>query len=145
MTALVTALTVTALILTALILTVYVRQRLVVVTIAGISMEPTFVEGDRVLVRRSRLAKVRRGAVIVLADPEAKELWIIKRAAALPGDPVPRAEFPALAGATETHVPPDRIVIRADNPAGADSRLWGYYDGHSLLGVAISRMSRGSG
>jgi signal peptidase I len=122
----------------------YVRTRLVVVTVAGGSMEPTFVEGDRVLVRRTRVDRLRSGAVVVAADPEAiygSGLWIIKRAVAVPGDPVPRDYFPPLADVPESHVPPGRIVLRADNPHGADSRDWGYYDGTGLLGVAVRRMA----
>ena len=124
----------------------YVHRRLVVVTVVGISMEPNFVEGDRVLVRRSRVDRVQRGDVIVLSDPESlgtrRDVWIIKRAAAVPGDLVPRDGFPALSGVPETVVPADRIVVQADNPSGADSRLWGYCDAHTLLGVAIRRMAR---
>ncbi len=102
-----------------------------------------FLSSDRVLVRRTRADRLRTGAVIVGADPDAdpgSDYWVIKRAAAVPGDPVPRDDFPILADVPESVVPEGRIVLRADNADGADSRDWGYYDATGLLGVAIRRM-----
>jgi hypothetical protein len=81
----------------------WVRRRLVLVTVMGSSMEPILFSGDRVLVHRRGLARVRRGQIVVLEPPLpdgarhagtgpallADRLWNIKRVVALPGDPVP--------------------------------------------------------
>ena len=56
----------------------WLRGRFVVVTVLGESMSPTFGHGDRVLVRRARLARARPGDVVVAA-------W---------GTPVPGGPFP---------------------------------------------------
>ncbi|RFU37562.1 hypothetical protein DZF91_32210 [Actinomadura logoneensis] len=51
----------------------WARRRLVVVTVEGWSMAPTFGDGDRVLVRRRSLADVRPGDVVVLEPPETPD------------------------------------------------------------------------
>ena len=80
-----------------------VRRRLAVVEVTGRSMQPVLSSGDRVLVRRARLSELRPGLVAVVEmpqlDPDHPELppswpsghreWLIKRVAALPGDPLP--------------------------------------------------------
>src|SRR4051794_21304148 len=65
--------------------------------IRGTSMEPALSPGRRVVVRRARLADVRPGALVELAAgqivPGGARIVggrrLIKRAVALPGDPVP--------------------------------------------------------
>jgi signal peptidase I len=118
------------------------RAGFVAVRVEGASMEPTLRTGDRVLVRRVRPHRVRRGQVVVLAhrrqpgDPP----WLIKRAVAVPGDTVPRV--PALAGAEESVVPAGSLVVLGDNPrASFDSRQAGYFRADTLLGVVVRRMS----
>ena len=147
---------------------VVVRRRLFVVTVRGTSMEPTFRSGDRLLARRVRLAAVRVGDVVIIGtqDPHGHILgrvptrasaqqaptapggvpgsdWIIKRAAAIPGDPIPRDRFAALAQVDGSAVPEGKLVILGDNPFSADSRLHGYYDGDRLAGVVVRKL-RGS-
>jgi signal peptidase I len=121
---------------------VLVRRRFVAVLIEGDSMEPTLRAGQRVLVRRVGPGRVRLGDVVVLANPNdlALELgspaWLIKRVAAVPGDPVPRETVPALRNVTEALVPAGRLVLLGDNPAaGYDSRRTGYFTSDALLGV----------
>jgi signal peptidase I len=46
-----------------------VRRRIVIVSVAGQSMEPTLAAGDRVLVRRTRLRSVRAGQIVVIEEP----------------------------------------------------------------------------
>jgi signal peptidase I len=120
------------------------RTRLLVVTIDGDSMAPTYARGERLLVWRTRLRHVRRGAAVLvrLPPPErsgagtAQEL-MIKRAAAIPGDPVP-AGVPV----PDSHVPPEHLVVVGDNPHGSyDSRIVGYVPAQALLGVVIRRMT----
>jgi signal peptidase I len=131
------------------------RRRLVVVRVEGISMTPTYKPGDRVLVRRCTADKVRRGQVVVIERPEegtgwsnlppldgrlAGRRWYIKRAAAVPGEPAPRAVLEAL-GISDTAVPAGELVVLGDNPRSDDSRRWGYVPGERVLGVVIRRMT----
>ncbi|MEV4258987.1 S26 family signal peptidase [Spirillospora sp. NPDC049652] len=136
----------------------WARRRLVVVTVDGWSMAPTFRDGDRVLVRRRALADVRRGDVVVLEPPDTPDyrsappsgtasaavadgtggpVWNVKRVAALPGDPVPSG-VPGEGGT----VPSGRLVVLGDNPDSVDSRQRGPYPGDRLLGVVLRRLSR---
>lgn len=120
---------------------VLARTRLVAVTVDGDSMAPTLHPGDRVLVARVPLRRVRARQLVVVAQPfdvppANSPPWLIKRAVALPGDVVP-AEVPELAGA---RVPADRFVILGDNTARSfDSRRVGYFHADALLGVVVSR------
>ena len=118
-----------------------VRRRLCVVTVNGLSMEPTLSDGDRVLVRRVPLGAVRAGQLVVLTGPAGQPGdWIVKRAAAVPGDPVPRASVPALAAAAEPAVPDGSLVVLGDNARlSLDSRRLGYLPGSRLVGVVIRR------
>jgi signal peptidase I len=140
----------------------WLRRRLVVVLVQGDSMVPTLRHGDRVLVRRVGLGQVRRRQIVVVrpADPGQStphplaaavlaaavgdRPWLVKRAVALPGDPVPPDLAVALDASPGTLVPPGRLLVLADNPdAGGDSRIFGYFSGDRLLGVAVRRLAPG--
>ena len=116
------------------------RGRFVAVTVQGESMAPTLRTGQRILVRRTRT--VHRGQIVVLANPSesvragASPPWLVKRAAAVPGDPVPD-------GVPETGpVPMGKLVLIGDNTEpGYDSRRVGYFDATTLLGVMIRRLA----
>jgi signal peptidase I len=120
------------------------RRRLVVVRVHGVSMEPTLRDGQRVVVRRAGLDAVRTGQLVVFAtlveDPADGPLsgdppWMVKRAVAVPGDPVP-AELASPGGGSGARVPPGRLVAFGDNrSASFDSRRAGFVDGSTLLGV----------
>ncbi|MGW0588454.1 S26 family signal peptidase [Streptosporangium sp. NPDC002607] len=98
-------------------------------------------EGERVLVRRAPLAGVRPGQVVVVEDLVPSGRWIIKRAAAVPGDPVPGEVAAAAGAAPGSRVPADCLVLLGDNPAaGADSRRFGYIPVGRLLGVVSRRL-----
>lgn len=124
------------------------RQRYAVVTVHGVSMKPTLRDGDRLLVRRMPLHRVRSGQIVVVKRPvptdrpmplrlPEHERWLIKRAAALPGEPVPPEVKPAVAG-PGTQVPSDHFVVLGDNAAASvDSRTYGYIHGECLLGVVV--------
>ncbi|MEV5824728.1 S26 family signal peptidase [Spirillospora sp. NPDC052242] len=125
----------------------WARGRLVVVTVGGTSMTPTLHDGDRVLVRRRPLHRVRRGDVVVLEPPpDGTRLpgppgpdgrnWNVKRVAALPGDPLP----PGVPGPDGT-VPAGALAVLGDNPDSVDSRHRGPYPGDRLLGVVVRRLS----
>jgi signal peptidase I len=128
---------------------IVLRERLVVVDVEGSSMQPTLRDRDRVLVRRCGVDRVRRGQVVVVSPPWrlADDVrWLIKRAVAVPGDPVPRTEVAALAAAAETRVPAGKLVVLGDNSAASfDSRTAGYFDADALLGVVVRPMRDRSG
>lgn len=125
------------------------RRRIAVVSVTGHSMEPTLTEGDRVLVRRTRLRSVRTGQIIVVETPTAglewtmtpaghdlKREWMIKRVAAVPGEPLPDGLPAAIAGTKA--VPDGKLIVFGDNPAmSMDSRALGYIPGERLLGVVV--------
>ncbi|MFI7135559.1 signal peptidase I [Nonomuraea sp. NPDC050153] len=125
------------------------RRRYVVVTVEGTSMAPTLRDGDRVLVRRRRVDQVSRGDVVVLEPPSDPARvfvpetdgtrWNIKRAVALPGDPVPPDVDGPAAGAV-ARVPAGALVVYGDNPHSVDSRQRGFFPADRLLGVALRRL-----
>ncbi|WP_117213631.1 signal peptidase I [Allorhizocola rhizosphaerae] len=118
----------------AVVVLVWLRRTWLVVTVTGTSMKPTLDPGDRVLVRRAALRRVRAGQIVVV-DADDPEL-IIKRVAAMPGDAVP----PELAR-LGSRVPADRLILLGDNPEHSmDSRRRGYYEAAGLLGVIVRRL-----
>jgi signal peptidase I len=124
---------------------VLLRRRFVVVHVAGVSMEPVLREGQRVLVRRVGLDKVRRGELVVFALASVRPQfpgdppWLVKRAVALPGDPVPHLSVPSI---PDAHVPEGRMIVLGDNSARSfDSRRAGYIDGSALLGVVVRTLT----
>jgi signal peptidase I len=125
------------------LIAVVLRRRFVVVRVEGKSMEPTLRDGDRVLVRRTSIAGVAPGVVVVLEPPEPVDgpRWLVKRAVALPGDPVPRATVPALRDVPEPVVPEGCLVVMGDNTARShDSRRAGYFPAATLLGIVIRQL-----
>ncbi|MGI5241088.1 S26 family signal peptidase [Dactylosporangium sp. CA-139066] len=129
-----------------LAVTVLLRRRLLFVTVAGLSMQPTLDHGDRVLVRRVPLDAVRAGQLVVLAEPVDGDpgggtgALMVKRAVAVPGDPAPRATFAALAATADPVVPAGRLVVKGDNARlSRDSRHLGYLPGTALVGVVVRR------
>jgi signal peptidase I len=124
---------------------VWLRRRLVTVTVSGHSMTPTLLPGDRVLVRRTPVRRVGRADLLVFARPRtAERAWMIKRVLAVPGDPVPRREVPVLWGYSESRIPANRLVVLGDNPAESyDSRDFGYVSAEAVLGVMIAQFPSG--
>ncbi|WP_198533885.1 S26 family signal peptidase [Streptomyces odonnellii] len=133
-------------------------RTLVVVTVQGSSMEPAYYDGDRVLVRRG--APPEPGQVVVMERPAAgigwtappvptgadpatvsARQWLIKRVAAVPGDPVPYEM--TVAGERFPHVPTGRVVLFGDNRAAShDSRQMGYFPVERLLGAVLRPLPR---
>jgi signal peptidase I len=126
--------------------TVLVRARLMVVDVHGGSMEPTLAAGDRVLARRGR--RVSRGAIVVIEPPpgavdpaDVTGQFMVKRVLAVPGDPVPREDVPALAGVVSDRVPPGRLVVIGDNAMRShDSRVIGYFEVRAVRGTVLRRV-----
>ncbi|MFF1275856.1 S26 family signal peptidase [Streptomyces marokkonensis] len=129
----------------AVLLTTLARSRYLVVTVEGASMAPTLLHGERVLVRRVRAARIRTGRIVVTERPTGGR-WdrmrlpprLIKRVAAAPGEPLPRAGAPALRDLPEDRVPQGRVVLVGDNPAESlDSRFCGYVRTDQVFGVVV--------
>ncbi|GAA2312237.1 S26 family signal peptidase [Nonomuraea roseoviolacea subsp. roseoviolacea] len=128
---------------------VWARLRYVVVRVNGDSMAPTYRSGDLVLVRRARPGTVRRGQVVVFAEETPPEIaallpggrsWAIKRAAAVPGDPVPAAER-AVAHGDAARVPAACVFVLGDNAEHSfDSRHFGFLPEGRVLGVVVRRI-----
>jgi signal peptidase I len=127
--------------------TVAIRRRIATVTVSGPSMLPTLADGDRLLIRRVRLADLAVGDIVVLQRPTPDDTWrtepprwpptrgdwLIKRVAALPGDPVP-AGIPA----PDATVPGGHLVVLGDNRAASyDSRTVGHVPADRILGVVV--------
>ncbi|GIH15074.1 hypothetical protein Raf01_32460 [Rugosimonospora africana] len=125
-------------------------RRLVAVRVNGDSMSPTYRDGDRVIARRR--VSIRVGHVVVVEQPSdaggwpgpvlargagaravAARRWMIKRVAAVPGDPTP--PVPGLPGGT---VPAGALVLLGDNQRSSfDSRQIGYFPLARVLGTVL--------
>lgn len=147
-----------------LVLLLWLRSRVVLVNVVGMSMQPTFDDGDRLVARRVRASRIRTGDVVVVdsprpklehltanhptrtpivarevvyAPPQAKGPYrVIKRIAAMPGEPVPAA----MAGIVrEDIVPPGSVVVLGDNLEDSiDSRHHGFLP----LGKVLAKVVR---
>lgn len=138
----------------ALLAVLAIRHRFTVVTVTGDSMMPTLAPGDRVLVSRARSGRLRRDQVVVVEmpgvdgdwatpprGPARRREWMIKRVAAVPGDPRPKDSLPVTADQPGRLVPPGKFVVLGDNSAWSrDSRQIGYIPGERLLGVVVRRI-----
>ncbi len=92
------------------------------VIVAGRSMEPTFVAGDRLLVARTSPPKA--GDLVALRDPRDRSRLIVKRVAA-----VRRGE----------------VIVRGDNAdASVDSRVFGPVPNGEILGKVVRRYAPAS-
>lgn len=123
------------------------RRTWVVITVSGPSMQPTYRDGDRVVVRRRM--PVATGDVIVIENRGAGsaraarphdlkiDRWMIKRVGAVAGEPVPSG-IPV----DDEVVPPGQLVLLGDNPAASfDSRAAGYFPATAMLGKVTRQMS----
>lgn len=129
------------------------RRSVAVVTVRGLSMQPTLNAGDRLLIRRVTQARLRTGQIVVIdrpayagrpvqagrsSWPPAGHDWLIKRVAALAGEPTPDLVLSADAPGAEPLVPAGHLVVLGDNLAvSQDSRELGYIAADRVLGVAI--------
>jgi len=85
---------------------------------------------------------MRRGQVVVFAGfppvLDGRAQWVIKRAAAVSGDPIPRDSVPALRSVPEQHVPARHLVALGDRPDRSyGSRRDGYVTADRFLGVVV--------
>ncbi len=129
-------------------------RRFVQVTVRGPSMLPTYEDGDRLLVRRTHA--IRSGDVVVIDQPRFEVSrkgpgdhvpewknghgWMIKRAVAVPGERIPRAEIPELEMLPGDRVPEGMLVVLGDNREESfDSRHLGFVSLEKVLGVPMGR------
>jgi signal peptidase I len=125
------------------------------IRVESISMNPTLIAGDMVIVNRLayHLGSPKRGDVIVFKyPPNPNEIPYIKRVIGLPGDQVHIADGkvyinnqplqePYLKVSTnrggDWNVPPDSLFVMGDNRNNSsDSRSWGMVPFANVLGKA---------
>jgi signal peptidase I len=136
-----------------LLAVVGLRRGFALVAVTGDSMMPALAPGDRVLVLRVGLARLRPGQIAVVERPGAEGYataarpgpasgeWMIKRVVAVPGDPRPDDILPVTAGPPGPRVPPGTFVVLGDNADWShDSRHIGYVPGDRLLGQVVRRL-----
>lgn len=125
------------------------RRLLLVVTVKGTSMTPTFAPGQRLVVLRTPAARPRTGAVVVFRlppreggeVPAPRQPLVVKRLVARGGDPVPDGVLPAVAARPGDLVPEGSLVLLGDDPAtSSDSRDWGYLEARRVSGVVLGRL-----
>lgn len=125
------------------------------VRVVNISMQPTFVEGDVLLVNKLayKLGKLHTGDVVIFHNPNDLEEDYIKRLIGKPGDVVRVeggivfvndipleedyiADSPYYSG--EWTVPQGSIFVLGDNRnQSSDSHSWGYVPLEDLVGKAL--------
>ncbi|KAF4408028.1 MULTISPECIES: S26 family signal peptidase [Streptomyces] len=145
-----------ALLLTALVTAVaalrWIRRNITVVRVVGPSMRPVLREGDKVIARRVHASALRTGDVAVLhtatglrmtTGSAVRHLPVIKRVAALPGDPVPeaiRTRLPAPEALPGT-VPAGCLLVLGDNPEqSVDSRDYGLLSLDTVEGRVVRKL-----
>lgn len=109
------------------------RRRLLVVRVRGTSMQPTLHPDDRALAVRVR--STRRGDIVVCRKPEAvvgRQL-IVKRVAAVAGDPLPH-------GRPGECVPAGRVFVVGDNTVSTDSRHFGPLPQRDVVARVLVRL-----
>jgi signal peptidase I len=123
------------------------RRRFLVVTVEGSSMEPTYRPGDRLLVRRCSGDDVAAGVVVAFRPPPrdpslgALPALLVKRVAAVAGDPVVAAVDPSVLQVPGPVVPPGHLLVLGDSPRSLDSKAWGYLPSSSVVGVIVRPIS----
>ena len=98
------------------------RRRLILVEVSGVSMYPTYRNGDRLLVGRRR--RPRRGAVAVVAMPDPDDGWLPGARARIRGGGESPNQTPSTAPSTSKSPPPTldpgrlvkRVVARSGDP-----------------------------
>jgi nickel-type superoxide dismutase maturation protease len=102
--------------------TVLASCRAFTVEVAGRSMVPTLEPGDWLVAVRA--GPIRRGDVVVVRHPD-RDLELVKRVAALPGD---------------EDAEPDRFLVVGDNPEeSTDGRSFGPVSRSAIAGVVVAR------
>ncbi|MEV4176862.1 S26 family signal peptidase [Nonomuraea sp. NPDC049709] len=126
------------------LLAVRLRATYLVIRVSGDSMAPALTHGDRLLARRTDLAALRKGQIAVVSSPHPiGSEFLIKRVAALPGDPVPERVRRVVA---DDVVPAGRFVLIGDNTeVSFDSREHGFFHADDLQAVTVRKLERQHG
>jgi nickel-type superoxide dismutase maturation protease len=111
---------------TAVLVGALIRARPFRAEVAGDSMAPTLMAGDWLIATRPD--RLRRGQVVVVRHPE-RDLELVKRVAALPGDRVDGRTL----GAEEY------LVVGDNRGASSDGRSFGPVRRQAILGVVRVR------
>ncbi|MFC5824133.1 S26 family signal peptidase [Nonomuraea insulae] len=121
------------------LLAVRLRATYLVIRVSGNSMAPALTHGDRLLARRTGLAALRKGQIAVVSSPHPTgSEFLIKRVAALPGDPVPDGVRRVVA---DDVVPAGRFVLIGDNTeVSFDSREHGFFHADDLRAVTVKKL-----
>lgn len=129
----------------------WVHWTYVAITVEGSSMTPALTPGDRVLIRRGRRG-LKRDQIVVIREPRGTQGWAqsppagrdlrasgwyIKRAVAMPGDPMDER----VKGHGDV-VPEGHILVIGDHPHSGDSKQHGPCPVDQILGVVVRRMER---
>ncbi|QSQ28066.1 S26 family signal peptidase [Pyxidicoccus parkwayensis] len=131
----------------------WARHRWIVVAVRGNSMSPTLHDGQRLVARRLGRSPLpgngySRSDIIVFLPPAAQRAaldaealpYLVKRVAAVAGDPVPDWAWTALGADSQTRVPPGKVVVAGDNAAhSTDSRQLGYIDAAAIIAIVRLR------
>lgn len=117
-------------------------RRWIVVQVRGTSMLPTLRDGERLLARRLRPGRpLERGDLVVFlpraAPGPGEPPVLVKRVAAIAGDPVPL--WAADLRASGPRVPADHIVVHGDDPRSMDARHLGYVARTQVLATIARR------
>ena len=142
----------------ALVLFVAINFLTARIRVDGSSMQPSFTDGDYVIVNRLayQFGDIQRGDVIVFPYPLDEEDDYIKRVIGLPGDRVavyggivyvngepinePYILEQPLADEAELIVPEGYVFVMGDNRnASSDSRSWGPLNIEKIIGKAVFR------
>ncbi|MEV0576607.1 signal peptidase I [Streptomyces sp. NPDC050392] len=126
------------------------RSSLLLITVEGISMEPSYADGDVLLMVRRPLARPRRGQAVVLREPAGDGVaapgaagsgYAVKRLASTSGQPAPAGT----AGVGHRMpVPAGHVAVLGDNAShSTDSREWGVLRNDQVVGVILGRVRRG--
>ncbi len=128
--------------------------------VQGASMEPSFLDGDYLLVDEIayRLREPQRGEVIIFKNPTNESDFFIKRIIGLPGEQVIVSNGNVIIDGellSEDYLPPgievsgeyafqlkdDEYFVMGDNrPQSYDSRRWGPLDEDLIVGVVRLRL-----
>ncbi len=128
------------------------------IRVDGSSMEPTFHDGDYVVVNRLsyKLGDIQRGDVVVFPFPNQPDVDYIKRVIGVPGDRVAVYNGtvyvngsaisesyllePSNGNYAERIVPEGSVFVMGDNRNHSDdSRTWGFLTIDDIIGKAVFR------
>lgn len=116
------------------------------VIVSGNSMEPTFLDKDRILTSRAYwlVGKIRDGDVVVVRNPEEEgsKAYLIKRVHRMAGETVDFLNVPENHRLSDGEyvVPPDTVFVIGDNrEVSEDSRRFGPVKITDVLGKFVIR------